>query len=111
MGRHIRGIDKDDLTHLDRERPPEAGPVLLALWETVMQGRVRLQPEVWNLLGHLAERWHDLVRSQGNPKVSASTNRLECWFGRFKPRSRLTRGLKTETDALNFVRLMARGIT
>ncbi|MCY4522718.1 MAG: hypothetical protein OXC13_18335 [Caldilineaceae bacterium] len=44
VGRHIRGLDGDDLTHLDRvllpilrrrarARPPEAGPVLLALWE------------------------------------------------------------------------------
>ena len=52
VGRHIRGIDDDDLTHLDRvllpilrrlarERPPEAGPVLLGLWEAMMQGRVR----------------------------------------------------------------------
>ena len=42
VGRHIRGIDDDDLTHLDRvllpilrrlarEQPPEAGAVLLAL--------------------------------------------------------------------------------
>ena len=64
VGRHIRGLDEDDLTHGDRvllpilrrlarERPPEAGPVLLALWEAVMQGRVRLQPEVRKLLWHL----------------------------------------------------------
>ena len=39
------------------------GPVLLALWEAVMQGRVRLQPEVRKLLWHLVERWHELVRS------------------------------------------------
>ena len=56
------------------------------------------------------ERWHELVRSQGNPKVPASTNRLEGWFGRFKPRARLTRGLKTEAGARNFVCLMARGM-
>ncbi len=73
VGRHIRDID-DDLTHLDRvllpilqrlarERPPEAGPVLLALWEAVMQGRVRLRPEVRKLLWHLVERWYELVRS------------------------------------------------
>ena len=48
--------------------------------------------------------------SQGNPKVPASTNRLESWFGRFKPRARLTRELKTEAGALNFVRLMARSM-
>ena len=125
VGRHIRSIDEDDLTHLDRvllpilqrlarERPPEAGPVLLALWEAVMQGRVRLRPEVRKLLWHLVERWHELVRSQGNPKVPASTNRWEGWSGalwaRFKPRARLTRGLKTEAGALNFVRLMARSM-
>ena len=86
VGRHIRGIDDDDLTHLDRvllpilqrlarERPPEAGPVLLGLWEAVMQGRVRLRPEVRKLLWHLVERWHELVRSQGDPKVPATTNR------------------------------------
>ena len=120
--RHIRDIDEDDPAHLDRvllpilrrlarERPPEAGPVLLALWEVVMQGRVRLRPEVRKLLWHLVERWHELVRSQGNPKVPTSTNRLEGWFGCFKPRARLTRGLKTEVGALNFVCLMARSMT
>ncbi|MYD90133.1 MAG: hypothetical protein F4Y08_07305 [Caldilineaceae bacterium SB0662_bin_9] len=102
------------LQRLARERPPEAGPVLWALWEAVMQGRVRLRPEVRKLLWHLVERWHELVCSQGNPKVPASTNRLEGWSGalwaRFKPRARLTRGLKTEAGALNFVRLMARGM-
>ena len=44
----------------------------------------------------------DLVHSQHDPKVPASTNRLEGWFGHFKPRARLTRGLKTEARALNF---------
>ena len=34
-----------------------------------MQGRVRLRPEVRKLLWHLVERWHELVRSQENPKV------------------------------------------
>ena len=79
-----------------QERPPEVGPVLLVLWKAVMQGRVRPRPEVRTLLWHLVERWHELVRSQGHPKVPASTNRLESWLGRFKPWARLTRGLKTE---------------
>ena len=80
VGRHIRSIDDDDPAHLDRvllpilrrlarEQPPEAGPVLLGLWEAVMQGRVRLRTEVRKLLWHLVERGHELVRSQGNPKV------------------------------------------
>ena len=103
VGRHIRGLDEDALTHLDRvllpilqrlarERPVAAGPILLDLWQAVAQGRVRLDPEVCKLLWHLVARWHDLVRSQHNPKVPATTNRLEGWLGRFKPRARLTRG-------------------
>ena len=75
-----------------------------------MQGRVRLQPEVCKLLWHLVECWHELVRSQGNPKVSSTTNQLEGWFGRFKLRARLMQGLKTEAGALNFVRLMPRSM-
>jgi len=71
---------------------------------------VRLHPEVRKLLWHLVERWHELVRNQDHPRVPASTNRLEGWFGRFKPRARLTRGLKTEAGARNFVYLMARGM-
>ena len=55
------------------------------------------------LLWHLMEGWNDLVRSQRDPAVPTSTNRLEGWFGRFKPRARLTRGLKTEAGTLNFV--------
>ncbi len=84
VGRHIQAIDNDDLTHLNRvllpslqrlawERPPEAGPVLLALWEAVMQGRVRLRPEVRKLLCNLMERWYELIRSQGNPSPPRPT--------------------------------------
>ena len=114
-------MDEDALTHLDRvllpilqrlvrERPVAAGPVLLALWQAVAQGRVRLNPGVRQLLWHLVVRWHDLVRSQRNANIPAPTNRLEGWFGRFKPRARLTRGLKTEAGAHHFVGLMARGM-
>ena len=91
VGRHLRRID-DDLTHLDRvllpilqrlarERPPEAGPVLLGLRESVAQGRVRLQEPVRNLLFHLVENWADLVRSAWDPDVPAPPNRIEGWFG------------------------------
>ena len=121
MGRHLRGLDEDALTHLDRvllpilqrrarARPPEAGPVLLGLWQAVAQGRVRLDPEVRQLPGRLVARWNDLVRSQRHPDIPASTNRLEGWFGRLKPRPRLTRGLKTEAGARHFVGLMAGGM-
>ena len=96
MGRHIRGLDEDSLTRLDRVllpilqrlarvRPPEAGPVLLGLWQAVAQGRVRLDPEVRKLLWHLVARWNDRVRSQRNPDTPASTHRLEGWFGRPGP--------------------------
>ena len=96
VGRHIRGIDDDDLTHLDRvlrpslqrrarARPPEAGPVLWGLWEAVMQGRVRLRPQVRKRLWHLVERGHELVRSQENPKVPATTNRPGAGLGASSP--------------------------
>ena len=60
-----------------RERPPEAEPVLLNLWQVVAQGPVRLRKPVRNLLFHLVERGPDLVRSQHDPAVPASANRLE----------------------------------
>ncbi len=48
--RHLVVLGRLRVQRLARERPPEAGPVLLALWEAVMQGRVRLRPEVQKLL-------------------------------------------------------------
>ena len=74
VGRHIRGLDEDTLTHLDR--------VLLP----ILQRLARERP------------------------VAAGPILLEGWFGRFKPRARLTRGLKTEAGARHFVGLMARGM-
>ena len=71
---------------------------------------MRLAPEVRLGLWHLVARGNDRVRSQRNPDIPASTNRLEGWFGCLKPRGRLTRGLKTEAGALNFVGLMAGGM-
>ena len=67
-----------------------------AVAQAVARGRVRLNPEVCKLLGHLVARGNDLVRSRRHPDVPASTNRLEGWFGHLKFRARLTRGLKTE---------------
>ena len=96
VGRHIRSLDEDSPAHLDRvllpilqrlarARLPEAGPVPLGLWQAVEQGRVRLDPEVRQLLWHLVARWNDLVRSQRHPDIPASTHRLEGWFGRPGP--------------------------
>ena len=64
FGHHIRGLEQDALTHLDR--------VLLALWQVVAQGPVRLDPEVRTRLWHLVARCHDLVRSQHTPQVPAA---------------------------------------
>jgi hypothetical protein len=65
---------------------------------------------VCHRLWHLVTRWHDLVRSQYNPKVSATPTGLEGWWDPFQPRARLTRGLKTEAGARHFVGLMVRGM-
>ena len=88
VGQHIRSIDEVDLNHLDRvllpilqyltrEQLPEARPCCWPSGSEVLQGRVRLQPEVRKLLWYLVECWQDLVRSQGSPKVPASTHWLE----------------------------------
>ena len=115
VGRHIRSLDEDSLTHLDRvllpilqwlarERPPKAGPVLLGLWQLMARGRLNL--EVRKLLWHLVTRWNNLMCSQRHPDIPASTHR----FGRFKLRARLARGLKTKAGPRYFVGLMACGI-
>ena len=96
MARHLRRINSDTLTRLDRVLPVAEGPVLVTFWEAVMAGRVRLSPPVRSLLRHLQERWHDLVRSQRDPDIPSSTNRLEGWFGRLTPRTRLARGFGPE---------------
>lgn len=57
LDRHNRCLNRDSLPHLDRvmlpilqqwarERPEAAVPILLALWQTVAQGRMCLVPEV-----------------------------------------------------------------
>lgn len=102
MNRHIRGLNEEALTHLDR--------VLLQLWQALAQGRVCLAPEVRQLSWHLIVRWHELVHSQHNPRVPATTNRLEGRSGHFKLCARLTRRMKTEAGAHHFMGLMALGM-
>ncbi len=103
VARHLRRIDPDALTHLDRV----VLLVLAALGKAAMAGRVRQPHPVRELLRYLLERWHNLMRSPRGPDIPASAHRLEGWFGRFKPRVWLARGPKTEAGALNFVSLMA----
>ena len=50
------------------------------------------------------------MRSQWKPESPDGTNRLEGWLGRFKPRARLIRGLKTEAGTRNFVDLVTPGM-
>lgn len=50
----------------------------------------------------LARCTRDLITPQALP--------VRGWFGHFKPRARLTRGLKTEAGARHFVGLMACGM-
>ena len=119
VGRHRRRID-DDPAHLDRvllpilqrlarERPPEAGPVLLGLRESVAQGRVRLREPVRHLLFHLVENRADLVRSARDPDVPAPPNRIEGWFGRSGPVPGGP-GAEDRGGGPSFVHLMADGM-
>ena len=52
---------------------------------------------------HLLERWRQMTVHQRRPGVPNSTNWLEGRFGRIKPRYRTTKGLKTDSGALNFM--------
>ncbi len=99
-GRHIRGLDEEALTHLDRVLLPilqrlvreRLVAAVLILWQVVAQDRVLLDLE---------------ARSQYNLQVLASTNRLEGWFGRFQaPDPRM----KTEPGPRRFVDLKVRGM-
>jgi len=53
------------------------------------------------------DRWNDLIRCVRDPSIPSGTNRLEGWFGHFKLRARLARGLKTPQGAQCFLHLLA----
>ncbi|MYC63621.1 MAG: hypothetical protein F4X16_12475 [Caldilineaceae bacterium SB0661_bin_34] len=78
--------------------------LLLVCCEWAHQGVVRLSPPVLALVEHVMDRWNDLVRCVRDPAIPSSTN---GWFGRFKPRARLARGLKTPQGAQAFLHLLA----
>ena len=58
-----------------RPVPAVVLPVLVALREAVMAGRVGLSLSVRELLRYLPGRWHDLVPNQWDPGIPASTTR------------------------------------
>ena len=89
------------------ELPLWGGQLLLVCCEWAHQGVIRLSPSVLALVEHVMDRWNDLVRCVRDSSAPSSTNRLEGWFGRFKPRARLARGLKTPQGTQAFLHLLA----
>lgn len=81
-----------------RELPPDGADKLLR-WST----DTRLPSELRWLAVHLLERWRQMTVHQRRPEVPSNTNWLEGRFGRIKPRYRTTRGLKTDSGAVNFM--------
>ena len=95
--KHYDGLLKQT-TETVRELPSDGGDRLLR-WS----GNRGLPPEIRWLVVHLLERWRQMTLYQRRPGVPSSTNWLEGRFGRIKPRYRTTRGLKTDSGALNFM--------
>ena len=83
-----------------------AGPILTALWKTMMKGRVRLSSPVRKLLQHPAGTLTRLGTQSVEPDHPGQHQPAGAWFGRFKPRARLARESGTEAGALNLLYLM-----
>lgn len=62
-----------------------------------------LPDELRWLVVHLLERWRQMTVHQHRLDVPQNTNWVEGRFGRIKPRYRMTRGLKTDSGAANFM--------
>ena len=88
----------DQITEMVRELPPD-GANRLFRWSQDS----RLPSELKRLVIHLLERWRQMTLHQRRSGVPNSTNWLEGRFGRIKPRYRMTRGLKTDSGAVNFM--------
>ena len=78
---------------------PSDGARKLMVWSSEM----RLPDELRWLVTHLLVRWRELTLHHRRAGAPNSTNWLEGRFGRIKPRYRTTRGLKTDSGALNFM--------
>lgn len=92
----------EKITEVVRELPPDGANRLLR-WS----GDRRLPRELRWLVVHLLERWRQMTLHQRRPGVPNSTNWLEGRFGRIKPRYRTTRGLKTDSGAVNFMAVVS----
>ena len=86
------------MTQMVRDLPP-GGVDKLLRWA----GDRTLPSELRWLVVHLLERWRQMTLHQRRQGVPDSTNWLEGRFGRIKPRYRTTRGLKTDSGAINFM--------
>ena len=88
----------DQLSEMVRDLPSDGGRKLLR-WST----DPGLPDELRWAITHLLVKWRELTLHQRRANVPNSTNWLEGRFGRIKPRYRMTRGLKTDAGALNFM--------
>ena len=88
----------DQITETVKELPPDSADRLFR-WSRDR----RLPPQLRRLVIHLLERWRQMTVHQRRSGVPNSTNWVEGRFGRIKPRYRTTRGLKTESGAVNFM--------
>ena len=95
VGRHIWSLDENALHHLDRVLCRSYNG-----WSGNGQWR-------WRRGGYA---WTRRCAVNTTRKCPPPPTWLEGWFGRFKLRARLTRGLKTEAGARQFMGLMARGM-
>ena len=73
------------------------------LSEQILERYGRLLEELRLLAVRLLNRWRQMTLYQRSEGVPDSTNWVEGRFGRIKPRYRMTRGLKTDSGAVNFM--------
>ena len=88
----------DQLWQIVKQLPSDGARRLIG-WSTDR----RLPDELRWIVTHLLVKWRELTLHQRRADVPNSTNWLEGRFGRIKPRYRTTRGLKSDSGALNFM--------
>ena len=88
----------DQLSEMVKQLPTDGAKRLFG-WSADRQ----LPKELRWMVTHLLVKWRELTLHQRRSGVPNSTNWLEGRFGRIKPRYRTTRGLKTDSGAVNFM--------